>query len=46
MRTKGRTEHSGSKKGKGAFFGKKKDAKRFSNRHRRIMDRQLSRVTR
>lgn len=43
MRTRGRTEHAGAKHGKGAFRGSKKDAKRFSNRHRRIMGRRLSR---
>lgn len=31
----GKTEHSGAKKGKGAFWGPKKDAKKTSNKQRR-----------
>ena len=30
-----KTEHSGAKKGKGAYWGPKKDAKRESNKRRR-----------
>ena len=30
-----KTEHSGSKKGRGAYWGRKIDAKRESNRKRR-----------
>jgi hypothetical protein len=31
----GKTEHSGAKKGKGAYYGRKKEAKRDSNKNRR-----------
>lgn len=31
----GKTEHSGAKKGKGAYYGRKKDAKKDSNKNRR-----------
>jgi len=31
----GKTEHSGAKKGKGAYYGRKKDAKKDSNKARR-----------
>lgn len=34
-----KTEHSGSKKGSGAFYGHKVDAKKASNKDRRIADR-------
>ena len=34
-----KTEHSGAKKGGGAYWGLKKDAKRESNRKRRENDR-------
>ena len=30
-----KTEHSGAKKGRGAFYGRKVEAKRASNRRRR-----------
>ena len=30
-----KTEHSGAKRGKGAFYGRKRDAKRVSNKARR-----------
>jgi hypothetical protein len=30
-----KTEHTGSKKGRGAFYGRKADAKKQSNRRRR-----------
>jgi hypothetical protein len=30
-----KTEHSGAKRGKGAFYGRKADAKRHSNKARR-----------
>jgi hypothetical protein len=30
-----KTEHSGAKKGRGAFYGRKAEAKRASNRYRR-----------
>jgi len=36
-----RTEHSGSKKGCGAFWGRKVDAKKQSNRKRRENDKRL-----
>jgi len=35
----GKTEHSGAKKGKGAFYGRKKEAKRDSNKNRRQADK-------
>lgn len=35
----GKTEHSGAKKGKGAYWGKKKDAKKDSNKKRRTADK-------
>jgi hypothetical protein len=41
-----KTEHSGSKKGRGAYWGPKKDAKRESNRKRRRDDRIESRARR
>ena len=34
-----KTEHAGSKKGSGAYFGKKIDAKQESNKERRTLDR-------
>ena len=39
MNTRGKTEHAGPKKGRGAFRGRKVDAKKFSNRHRRINEK-------
>jgi len=35
-----KTEHSGAKKGKGAYYGQKKTAKRDSNKKRRANDKQ------
>lgn len=37
-----KTEHNGAKKGKGAFWGRKKDAKPESNRRRREDDKKAS----
>lgn len=37
-----KTEHSGSKKGNGAFYGYKRDAKKASNKDRRIADRRAT----
>ena len=34
-----KTEHSGSKKGRGAYWGRKADAKKQSNRKRREQDK-------
>lgn len=34
-----KTEHSGAKKGKGAYYGRKKDAKKESNKARRAQDK-------
>jgi len=34
-----KTEHNGPKKGRGAYWGRKADAKRESNRARRIADK-------
>lgn len=34
-----KTEHSGSKKGNGAYWGRKADAKKGSNRTRRQADK-------
>ncbi len=34
-----KTEHSGPKKGRGAYWGRKKDAKKESNRVRREADK-------
>lgn len=33
-----KTEHAGAKKGKGAYWGRKKDAKKESNKERRRID--------
>lgn len=33
-----KTEHAGAKKGKGAYWGPKKDAKKESNKERRRVD--------
>ena len=38
-----KTEHSGAKRGRGAYWGPKKDAKRESSRKRRKNDRNESR---
>lgn len=40
-----KTEHSGSKKGNGAFWGRKAVAKKASNKDRRIADRQAAKET-
>ena len=34
-----KTEHAGAKHGNGAFYGRKRDAKRGSNTERRRIDR-------
>ena len=34
-----KTEHAGAKKGRGAFWGRKREAKRASNRRRRQTDK-------
>jgi hypothetical protein len=39
----GKTEHNGSKKGSGSYYGKKKDAKKESNKTRRRLAKLLSR---
>jgi hypothetical protein len=36
-------EHSGAKKGRGAFYGRKVEAKRASNRRRRAADKHAAR---
>ena len=38
-----KTEHAGSKKGRGAYWGRKADAKRESNRTRREVGKQAVR---
>ncbi len=38
-----KTEHSGAKKGRGAFYGRKVEAKRASNRRRRETDKRSTR---
>lgn len=38
-----KTEHSGSKKGRGAWWGPRKDAKKFSRRQRRENSKHLIR---
>jgi len=42
----GKTEHSGAKKGKGAYYGRKKDAKQDSKKGRRKADKSQSREIR
>lgn len=37
-----KTEHSGAKKGKGAYWGRKADAKRQSNKARRQNDKRAA----
>jgi len=39
-----RTEHAGPKRRRGAFYGRKRDAKAHSNRRRRDNDKAESRV--
>ena len=41
-----KTEHSGAKKGCGAYWGRKVDAKKQSNRKRRKQNKILSREVR
>jgi len=36
-----KTEHSGAKKGRGAYWGRKKDAKKESNSVRRKNDKKI-----
>ena len=43
MSTTTKTEHAGPKKGNGAYWGRKKVAKKVSNKKRRVRDRQLAR---
>jgi hypothetical protein len=38
-----KTEHAGSKKGRGAYWGRKADAKRESNRERREVAKRVVR---
>jgi len=38
-----KTEHSGAKKGRGAFYGPKRVAKKVSRKRRREMDRRRAR---
>lgn len=38
-----KTEHSGAKKGNGAYYGRKRDAKRLSNKARRAADKAATR---
>ncbi len=38
-----KTEHSGAKRGRGAFYGRKVEAKRASNRRRREVDKRTVR---
>lgn len=37
-----KTEHNGAKKGKGAFYGRKQEAKECSNKNRRQIDRMIA----
>ena len=39
-----KTEHSGSKKGRGAFYGRKAEAKRGSKRRRRTESKRAARL--
>ncbi len=41
----GKTEHSGAKKGEGAYYGRKKDAKKDSNKNRRTADKTETHLT-
>lgn len=38
----GKTEHSGAKKGKGGYWGRKRDAKPESNQRRREVDKKAT----
>lgn len=42
-RQDGKTEHSGAKKGKGAYYGRKQDAKKDSKKQRRAADKNSAR---
>jgi len=37
-----KTEHAGAKKGRGAYYGRKADAKKASNRRRRKDDKRAA----
>lgn len=37
-----KTEHNGAKKGKGAYYGRKQEAKAYSNKARRQVDRLIA----
>ena len=37
-----KSEHSGAKHGKGAFYGRKQEAKLYSNKRRRAIDKLLA----
>ncbi len=37
-----KTEHNGAKRGNGAYYGRKRDAKRLSNKARRAADRRTT----
>ena len=39
-----RTEHAGAKKGRGAFYGRKAEAKKASKKRRRTNDRSLEKL--
>jgi len=39
MKANGKTEHAGAKHGNGAFWGRKVEAKRVSNKARRAADK-------
>ena len=39
-----KTEHSGAKKGRGAFYGRKAVAKKASKKQRRSSDRRLEKL--
>ena len=41
-----KTEHSGAKKGRGAFYGRKAEAKRMSNQRRRREGKRAARLNR
>jgi hypothetical protein len=38
-----KTEHNGAKRGSGAYYGRKRDAKRLSNKTRRAADKRAAR---
>jgi len=39
-----KTEHAGAKKGRGAYYGRKADANRVSNRRRRVEGKRLTKA--